>query len=651
LFIYGIVIIIAGGLFSAFAAENRRVYAALAAVLAGGVMCLIPAVNVLFFHGTAVYDLFGIIFSLDPLSAFFSAIIVVLSFFSVLYSVPYMKGYYSKEHAVTSHYIFLTILIASMLMVTAARDAVAFMISWEIMALSSFFLVIFENGKKEVVDAGIYYLIMSHISAVLLICGFAFASGGGAGLSFEAIGSVMANNRGQVFLPFILFFSGFAIKAGLVPGHTWLPKAHPAAPAHISALMSAIMIEMGIYGTARIIMIFPPMGVPAGYVVLFFGILTALTGILYSISQRDIKKALAYSSIENAGIMAAGLGLGMLGISYNRPYMALLGFIGAFLQVLNHSIFKSLLFFGSGTIYRRTHTLDVEKLGGLSKKMPVLSLCFLLGCAAISGLPPFNGFISEFIIFLSMIQAAQTRVIALAAAGIIGLAGLAFTGSMAVISFTRLYSGIFSGTARLDNAKIEKGEGVIETLIFMILAAASLFIGLFPQAVYNIVYAPAAAMLASAGMSPLNNTALAGQLSGLSGLFLILCGVVLAIMAFRSVLLKNRVKSGNTWGCAYKAPTSRMQYTTNSYAAPFTAIMEPFAGKKEVENPPVGIFPSAAEYKTGFTDFFEKYLINAAGKAGRGLLKLFTWIQNGSLQRYIIYTIIFLALSIVWAVR
>ena len=161
MFIYGIVIIIAGGLFSAFAAENRRVYAALAAVLAGGVMCLIPAVNVLFFHGTAVYDLFGIIFSLDPLSAFFSAIIVVLSFFSVLYSVPYMKGYYSKEHAVTSHYIFLTILIASMLMVTAARDAVAFMISWEIMALSSFFLVIFENGKKEVVDAGIYYLIMS----------------------------------------------------------------------------------------------------------------------------------------------------------------------------------------------------------------------------------------------------------------------------------------------------------------------------------------------------------------------------------------------------------------------------------------------------------------------------------------------------------
>jgi formate hydrogenlyase subunit 3/multisubunit Na+/H+ antiporter MnhD subunit len=640
-----------GGISCAFIAENHRVYAALVAVLAGGIMCLIPALNVLFFHGEAVYDFFGIIFSMDPLSAFFAAVIVVISFFSVLYSVPYMKNYYSKGHTVTSHYIFLTILIASMLVVTAARGAVVFIISWEIMALSSFFLVVYENGKKEVVDAGIYYLIMSHISAVLLICGFAFASGGGQDLSFEAIGSLMAGNHGQALIPFILLFSGFAIKAGLVPVHTWLPKAHPAAPAHISGLMSAVMIEMGIYGMARIIMVFPPMEAPVGYTVLFLGVLTALAGILYSISQRDIKKTLAYSSVENAGIMAAGLGLGMLGISYNRPYMALLGFIGAFLQVLNHSVFKSLLFFGAGTIYRRTHTLDIEKLGGLSKKMPVLSLCFLLGSAAISGLPPFNGFISEFILFLSMMQAAQTRVMALAAAGIIALAGLAFTGSMAVISFTRLYSGIFSGTARSDNAKIDNGEGVIELMVFIILAAASIFIGLLPQEAYKIVFAPAAGMVSSAGMTLPDNTRLAGQLTQLSGIFLILCGVVLAIMAFRFVLLKNRVKSGATWGCAYKAPTPRMQYTAASFAAPFTAIMEPFIGKKDVENLPEGIFPAAAEYKSSFTDFFEKHFINAAGEAGRRLLKLFTWIQNGSLQRYIIYTILFLAISIVWAVR
>jgi formate hydrogenlyase subunit 3/multisubunit Na+/H+ antiporter MnhD subunit len=651
LFLAGAAIITAGGLFCGLVSERHRAYFAGASVFAGGLASLVPALMVLFSGKPASVLIFNINFSMDCLSAFFAVIITVMGFLSVIYSASYMKSYYGKGRGITSHYMFLMVLISSMMLVTVSRDAISFMISWEIMALSSFFLVVFENEKKEVVEAGIYYFIFSHISAALLISGFAAASNGGTNLSFDSIGAALKTTPASFAAPFILLFSGFALKAGIVPLHTWLPRAHPAAPSHVSGLMSGVMIKMGIYGMARTIMLMPPLPAAAGYTVLFFGILTALTGILYTLTQRDIKRILAYSSVENMGIITAGFGVGILGMAYKLPYMALLGFLGAFLHILNHSIFKELLFFGAGTIYSRTHTRDIEHLGGLSKKMPVLSVCFLIGSAAIAGLPPLNGFISEFILYMSMLQAAQSNIIGLAAAGIAALAGLAFTGAMALICFTRLYSGAFLGSPRNKKAEIEKGEGRLDTTVFVILAALCFFLGLFPQVIYYLPLMPAFNMLPGADFSTAVNIPLIKQLMSLSAMFLVLCGFTAAALAVKSVMLKNRIRQGATWGCAYSAPTARMQYSAYSYSEPFTRIMDPFVIKNKNEVKPEGIFPERSSYKPEFTDVFEKFIIKPAANSAQRLLKLFTWIQNGSMQRYILYAIIFLIISLVWAVK
>ncbi len=651
LFLAGAVIITAGGLFGSLVKEKYRAYFVSAAVFAGAAASLWTAMNVLFFQGPATAVFCGIIFSMDRLSAFFTAIICVMGFFSVLYSAYYMKSYFSKGMTLKSHYIFLTILLSSMLLITVSRDAVTFMISWEIMALSSFFLVTFENEKKEVFEAGIYYLILSHISAALLLAGFAVASNGGMNLSFDSLSAALKRSPDIATAPFALLFLGFAVKAGVVPAHTWLPKAHPAAPSHVSGLMSGVMIKMGIYGMARTIMMMPAIAPAAGYTVLFFGILTALTGILYTLTQRDIKRMLAYSSIENIGIITAGLGLGMLGISYHRPLMAMLGFLGALMHVLNHSVFKELLFFGAGTIYRRVHTRDIEHMGGLAKKMPLLSICFLIGSAAIAGLPGLNGFISEFILYLSMLQAAQSGVIILAAAGIAAIAGLAFTGAMAVISFTRIYSAAFLGSSRSKNHEIEKGEGILGPVIFISLAAVCFCIGLLPQLFYYAPLMPAMDMISGAGLAAVNNTALVKPLASLSALFFILCGFVMVVLAIKSVFLRKRTAHAATWGCGYRAVTTRMQYSAYSYSEPFTRIMDPFIEKQKNEIKPAGFFPEKASYEPVFSDAFEKLLVRPVAAGVRRFLKLFVWIQSGSMQRYILYGIIFLVISLIWAVK
>ena len=274
---------------------------------------------------------------------------------------------------------------------------------------------------------------------------------------------------------------GFGIKAGFVPFHNWLPEAHPIAPSHISAIMSGVMIKTGIYGILRILMLSGGVTKFIAYFVLIIAVISALYGILYAVGQSDIKKMLAYSSIENIGIIGIGIGVGMLGLVYNHPMVAFLGFIGVHFHILNHSIFKNLLFFGAGAVYLKSHTKNMELLGGLIKKMPKTGILFLTGCIAICALPPFNGFIGEFLIYFGILKGLSINSFFNFLILIFAFAGLALVGTMALLCFTKAFSITFLGHQRSKYAENVKDESPHSIIMPMgILAVFALSVGLFP---------------------------------------------------------------------------------------------------------------------------------------------------------------------------
>ncbi|MCF0178037.1 MAG: hypothetical protein HUJ90_05375, partial [Bacteroidales bacterium] len=332
----------------------------------------------------------------DPLSWWFIAIITLIFAAGALYGRDYLKAYSEHKRELCLHYFWYLLTFVSMIALTLAAQAVAFLIVWELMALGSFFLIIFESWNKDVIAAGINFFIQSHISVILLSVGFLIMHSKTGSFLFADWSSY----HGNVALPFALVCCGFAIKAGFVPFHTWLPVAHPAAPAHISGVMSGVIIKIGIYGLLRSISIFNVNMIVAGSIILAVSVISGLYGVMMAIVQHNLKRLLAYHSIENIGIIGMGIGIGTLAMGAGYPALAALGFGGALLHTLNHALFKSTLFFTAGNIYQAAHTLNVEKMGGLLKKLPVTGLIFLVSAVAICGLPPMNGFVSEMMIYL-----------------------------------------------------------------------------------------------------------------------------------------------------------------------------------------------------------------------------------------------------------
>jgi formate hydrogenlyase subunit 3/multisubunit Na+/H+ antiporter MnhD subunit len=311
-----------------------------------------------------------------------------------------MELYAGKKSELNIHWISFLMAHAGLMAVCSLSNSIAFLISWEIMALSAFFLVIFESYKPQTIKAGINYLLQSHVAILFLSVGFIWAAVISKTFDFEGI-SYFASHQKPVFsfLLVLLFLTGFGIKAGFVPLHNWLPHAHPAAPSHVSAMMSGVLIKIGIYGILRVLLLTPINYLAVGYFILIVSVLTGVFGVMQAIVQHNLKRLLAYHSVENIGIIGLGIGLGSIGMGYENKALAVIGFTGALLHTLNHSLFKSLLFFAAGNIHQSTHNMDIDRFGGLIKKMPHTALLFLLASLAICGLPPFNGFISEFIIY------------------------------------------------------------------------------------------------------------------------------------------------------------------------------------------------------------------------------------------------------------
>jgi formate hydrogenlyase subunit 3/multisubunit Na+/H+ antiporter MnhD subunit len=522
------------------------------------------------------------------------------------------------------------------------------------MSISSFFLVSFENNKEDVRKAAIYYLVAMQIGAAFLIAAFGWITAISGSMDFQSFGRVSSGSNVISALLFILFFIGFGTKAGFIPMHTWLPKAHPAAPTGISALMSGVMIKTGIYGILRIIMLSGTPDIKLSYFVLIISLTTGIYGISNAIAQKDLKKLLAYSSIENIGIIGMGIGTGMLGLSYKLPFIALLGFTGAILHVLNHFIFKTLLFYGAGIVYHKTGTRNIEKLGGLIKTLPVTSSFFLIGSVAICGMPLFNGFISEFAIYLGMAKGFAVDKLAINIAAVIGMSGLALIGIMAVLCFTKVFGICFLGIPRTsyeDNFS-EKSFSFIFPM--SVLSVFIIIIGLLPGAVMPLINSVMRQFIVMDFTSELNSVV--SLYRTISIWLLLFTGIVLFFFVIRSLLLRNRsVVKFKTWDCGYQAESSlptgqagRIQYTGSSYAQPFLRLIAELVPQKiKVEKEPV-LFPKEASLESHSHDSSERFLIQPSIKILNKFLNYFSWIQSGRMQQYIIYGLIFLLFLLVW---
>lgn len=594
------------------------------------------------------YPLGTVWLRIDPLAAFFALIISIGGFLAALYSMSYMKLYEKSPYSLGAYYFFMGALVSAMLLVVTVQNALLFVIVWEMMSLFSFFLVNFEHQKVQVRRAGLYYLIAMQVGVAFLIVAFAWTSLLAQDMDFEAFRRVLSSGSTASVLLVIAFFTGFGIKAGFIPFHSWLPLAHPAAPTGVSAVMSGVMIKTGIYGILRILLLSGTPKVPLAYAVFIAALLTGLFGIMNAVAQTDIKKLLAYSSIENIGIIGMGIGLGMLGLAYGQNTLAMLGFAGCLLHVFNHFTFKSLLFYGAGLVYFNSHTREIEKLGGLARSMPVTASLFLLGSLAICGLPPLNGFISEFALYLGLTRGLIVENVSLNVVMMIGIISLALIGVTAVLVFTRLFSISFLGKPRHDLEHASKeGEPlflmplvILAVLIIMIGTAANLFLPLLTHVAQQFV---------PGDMQPL--TELARFVKPVTQSILILCAFIVGLSAARFFLLRRKsIVIFKTWDCGYQADCGRLQYTAASFSSSFTKLVAFLVPQKTQMKKPEDLLPKTAAFESHSQDVIESRLVQPLLQGIRSFFDLFTWIQSGHTQQYILYGLIFLIILVVWII-
>ncbi|MBN2544732.1 MAG: hypothetical protein JXB50_02975 [Spirochaetes bacterium] len=586
---------------------------------------------------------------IDHLSSMFIAIISIGGFLTALYSIGYSKQYIENKKGTASFYFFLSTLIVSMILLVIVQNALAFLILWELMGLSSFFLVIFENEKKDVLKSGLYYLIAMHLGMAFILTAFVILSIKTGSYDFKAFSVLLKGSDAKIntFI-FILFFIGFGTKAGFFPFHSWLPKAHPAAPSPISAIMSGIMIKTGIYGILRIILMSAVPSKGLSYFFIMVSVITGIYGILYAIAQKDIKMLLAYSSIENIGIIGLGMGIGMLGLSYGNRYIALLGFSGSLFHLLNHFVFKSLLFFNAGSVYIKTHTRDMSNMGGLIKKMPLSSALFLVGAIAIASLPPLNGFISEFIIYLGLINEIITGHIIAALVSITSITALSIIGILTLFCFSQVFSIVFLGAPRNPVDRIN--EAPLSMIIPMIILSIMLF-AISLNSHFILIYLGKITALFTGEINAFQTNRIADILLNITIVFSAFIGIVLILFFIRFLLLsKKKISKNNTWACGYKSYNSKMQYTSSSFSNSILKMAAPFINYKVKKESNKSIFPKNIILNTHTEDIIENFIINPMITAINKILNLFSWIQNGNTQQYILYGIIFLVLILLYVV-
>lgn len=630
---------------------RAKVWAALGVTSIAAVWCSALAVGVLADGGTLpLWSVETMAFgaetgSMDTLSALFVLIISFTSVSTLLYSKGYVGGYLdSKSPAhVSLHYTALTVMCLAMLGVVLCDGGYTFLFAWELMTIASFILILFDAQRKEVLRAALTYLILMHVGFAMLLVGFVRLDAACGSASFAAMARCFAGGNP---LPLaVVFLVGFGMKAGLFPMHVWLPEAHPAAPSHVSAIMSGVMIKTGVYGILRVAAAMPAAdaGETFGVVVLVAGIVTGLWGVILAAIQNDAKRLLAYSSIENVGVIMIGLGVALLGRAAGSHTIAVCGVCGALLHTLNHSLFKSLLFFGAGNVYSRLHTTSLDALGGVAKYMPVTAILFAAATAAICALPPLNGFVSEFLIYLGILDgiSSQTGVMLSAAAMI----GLAMIGGMVVLAFTKLYGVVFLGSPRSHEVAEHAAEVDSLRIAAMAMPAAGILcVGLFPQGAFALVSRAAGfffggeAPQAPAVVSTLGRVCLAAW---------VLVAVVLLLAWLRCRALRGRtVASGETWGCGFTAANIRMQYTGESFSEGLESVAESLT-QNTVEGRAVDkseIFPTEHSFKVRHKDRVDSLMAEWWMESLRIINARMMRLRTGKINHYVAFALLLLVL-------
>ena len=580
---------------------------------------------------------------IDSLSAFFILVVNFTAITGGLYALGYLKPYSASKNSteLSLHLFSFLWLHISMILACTFRDGLAFLISWELMAVTSFILVVFESDKKDIIRIGINYLIQMHVALIIIMTGFLYANvNTGAEFSFDGLAIYFASF--PAFPLFLIFFIGFGIKAGFMPLHNWLPHAHPAAPAHVSGVMSGVMIKMGIYGILRVLTYIHTGLLSIGIFVLVVSLFSGLLGVMYAIIQHDIKKLLAYHSIENIGIIGIGIGLGLIGVSMEIPALAVLGFTGGILHVLNHSLFKSLLFYAAGSVNQQTHTRNIEQLGGLIKRMPKTSFLFLLGALSICGLPPFNGFISEFLIFSALFKSLQAGGLTIDLAILGTFIGLTLIGGLAIFCFTKVFSIVFLGTPRTEAP--HRAHEVEASMLFpkLVVGLLIVLIGVIPVAFVGPVSKVTGIFTGDTSLLAQTTTTLSYVAIG-SMLFI---GVIIVLWTIRSLQQKKvNITIGPTWGCAYTgADPARHQYTATSYAENYIEIVGPLANAKKHYLPihEDEVFPGPRKFESHNRDFLEDTLVTQPIHFLTHWMEKSAILQTGKLQHYVLYALVFL---------
>lgn len=604
----------------------------------------------------------GFLLEADALSCFFVLIVSLLGLAISIYSLGYARAYYGRKNVGVLASLFNALLLATTL-VFVAGNLWMFLVTWELMALLAYGLVSFEHEHRETREAGVLYFIMAHADAVCILIGFLVLFQGAGDFSFarlQGIGAELSPTRRDA--AFLLFVVGFGIKAGLVPLHVWLPVAHPVAPSNVSALMSGVLIKTGIYGLVRVCFVF--LGPPPlwwGALLLAAGTVSAVLGVLYALMEHDLKRLLAYHSIENIGIILMGLGAALMFQHTGHPVLATLALIAGLYHTLNHAAFKALLFLGAGAVLHATHTRNMEELGGLAKRMRWTALFFLTGAVAIAALPPLNGFVSEWLTYQSLLQGFGTTPSLIRLLFPLSGAMLALTGALAAACFVKAFGITFLAQPRSEPAR-EAREASFPMLLGQgILTAACLVLGLFPSLLLKALD-PLTQSLTGLSLSRQlctadgwvlsAATAQGGTVSTLGIALTLLCLLPVPWVLWAWFGRRSKSRIGPTWDCGLRGLTPHMEYTATGFSKPLRMVFQAlFRPRREVQreydfSP---YFATTLRFESHVEEVFQTRIYRPIKHRALHVSRRLRALQAGSIRAYLLYVFLTLVALLLFA--
>lgn len=594
---------------------------------------------------------------LNPLSGLLLVVVNLLALVAWIYGLSYLDEY--KGKGIGAIGFFMNLFVVSMNMVLVADNAFWFLVFFELMSLASYFLVIVEQ-KEQSVKGGFLYLIMAHVGFLMIMISYLVMAGITGSFEFADFRAARFE-PGIASLAFILAFLGFGCKAGMFPFHSWLPQAHPAAPSNVSALMSGGMIKIGIFGIVKVgldLLGASDCQLWWGALIVIIGALSSVLGVAYALGEHDIKKLLAYHSVENIGIILLGVGIGFVGVAANQPPIAVLGLMAGLYHVLNHATFKGLLFLGAGSVLYSTGTRNMEALGGLGRAMPVTSVCFLVGSLAISAIPPFNGFVSEWFTYQGMFSIALSGGIAVKLLAAFAAVSLAITGALAVTCFVKVYGVTFLGAPRSECARNAREVPGPMKVGMAVLAVVCVCLGLGAPWVAPVMEsiasattnAPALAVAAGADtVNPVLGSAVSTPLVAV-----LLIALVLVPVLLRAALGKGgSARDRDPWACGY-APDANMPVIAATFASEMNMFLSPLytarAALARTSGKFVALCQGTVRTAAAVEPAGDRYLVDSVAAFVKWLSRYVRAIEGGNFRVYIVYIVAALVLFLVLAI-